>query len=229
MKMNFLSMLLLAGALAACSGSDTTEPPVEPVIPPGPDPTPEQTYQVGDLYDRDGVQGVVYLLTDDRGTHGMMVSLTESERPWSVETVETGANLLDNGKYNCTLIRNRETWGAKYPAFKWCNDFNAGRYGGWYIPSLYEMNDLYIAFNGGGGISNETSGISPCAVDAEAQARFNKYLTDAGGTPLSQADYWTSSEYGAGFAYPYDFVWGGMDGYGGSKANIYKVRAVRGF
>ena len=52
MKTNFLSLLLLAGALAACSGSDTTEPPVEPVIPPGPDPTPEQTYQVGDLYDR---------------------------------------------------------------------------------------------------------------------------------------------------------------------------------
>ena len=45
----------------------------------------------------------------------MMVSLTESERPWSVETVETGANRLDNGKYNCTLIRNRENWGAKYP------------------------------------------------------------------------------------------------------------------
>lgn len=229
MKKHPLFILLLTFALTACSGSDDPGPtPPEPPEPPTP-PVPEKTYAIGDLYDRDGVQGIVYLLTDDRGTHGMLVSLTENERPWSVETVETNANLLDDGKYNCAIIRNLPDWAARYPAFKWCNDLNTGRYGGWFIPSLYEMNDLYIAFNGSGGISDETSGISPCATDAQAQARFNKFLSDAGGTPLSLTNYWTSSEYGAGFAYPFDFAQGDMDSYGGAKASTYKVRAVRGF
>lgn len=230
MKTNFLLILLLALTLSACSGSDgpAPTPPVPPTpLPPEP-PEPGKTYEIGDLYDVDGVQGIVYLLADE-GTHGMILSLAEGERPWSIETVETNANRLDDGKYNCTLIRKREDWGAKYPAFKWCNDLNTGRYGGWFIPSLYEMNNLYVAFNGGGGIGPDAALGGPSATGAQAQARFNAFLTDAGGTPLSLADYWTSSEYGAGFAYPFDFVQGDMDPYGGAKANTYKVRAVRGF
>lgn len=184
---------------------------------------------MGELYDKDGVQGIVYLLTDGEGAHGMIVSLSEAERPWSTVEVETFANRLDDGKFNCRVIRNIADWGDNYPAFTWCNDLNAGRYGGWFIPSLYEMNALFIAFNGGGGISSAPDGIAPCSIDTQAQARFNKYLTDAGGTPLSGANYWTSTEYGAGFAYPYDFARGDMDSYGGGKSNAYKVRAVRGF
>lgn len=227
MKKYIVCLLLLAAGLAACAGSEHVVPEVpEKPEPPEP-PVPETTYRVGDLYDRDGVRGVVYLLTDAAGTHGMIVSLTEAERPWSVETVETFANRLDDGKYNCRVIRYLEEWGSKYPAFKWCNDLNAGRYGGWFIPSLYEMDALYRAFNGEGGISDDTQDVARC--DAASRSRFNQYLTDAGGTPLSEADYWTSSEYGAGFAYPYDFRRGDMDSYGGAKANTCRVRAVRGF
>lgn len=227
MKKPIILLLLLVAGLAACSGSDP-ETPVVPVIPEPPEPpVPVTTYRVGDLYDKDGVQGIVYLLDDATGTHGMIVSLTEAERPWSIEAVETFANRLDDGKYNCRIIRYLEEWGSKYPAFKWCNDLNAGRFGGWFIPSLFEMDALYRAYNGEGGIGDHTQAVAPC--DAAARSRFNQYLTDAGGTPLSEANYWTSSEYGAGFAYPFDFKRGVMDSYSGAKANTCRVRAVRGF
>lgn len=46
---------------------------------------------MGELYEKDGVQGIVYLLTDGEGAHGMIVSLSEAERPWSTVEVETFA------------------------------------------------------------------------------------------------------------------------------------------
>ena len=50
-----------------------------------PRPAPEyvlRRYEVGDLYDRDGVKGVVCIVSDE-GTHGLVISLEQIYLTWS--------------------------------------------------------------------------------------------------------------------------------------------------
>ena len=157
-------------------------------------------YAIGNPYNVNGVVGIVYKINTD-GTHGMIVSVTETSCAWSTASDVTGCSDQSNGMNNMTIIKNIASWENKYPAFKWCNDFNTGSITGWYLPARDELYDLF---------QNVTT--------------VNTTLTKYGCIQIVSDYYWSSSEYGSSSAYSR----GGSYSYL-SKGTICRVRAVRAF
>ena len=133
---------LLAFALTAllfigCKKEDVT-PNEEPTPQPEPSVT---TYKIGDLYNKDGVKGLVFRV-DESGKSGLIVSLSEPEqmKAGSYDLVPTGATIRSCGEQNTAIIYAQPNWKSRYPAFAWCNSLGEG----WYIPSIDELRELLI-------------------------------------------------------------------------------------
>ena len=96
------------------------------------------TYKVGDYYNVNGKQGVVFWV-DETGQHGKIVSLTESILQWASDETEQkrliGAYDENNGANNMAKVKQILDWEPKYPAFKWCADLGEG----WYLPAIEEL------------------------------------------------------------------------------------------
>lgn len=154
-----------------------------------PRPVPEyvlRRYEVGDLYDRDGVKGVVCIVSDE-GTHGLVISLEQIYLTWSefrkpdLRTVGTG-NRTD-GEENMRTVEayiaaNGLSW-DDFPAFKWCRE----RGEGWYLPSIDELLTIGHNYNGGSRMKN----------NRQARNKFNDALKDAGGKRMDRMVYYFSS------------------------------------
>ena len=101
-----------------------------------------QAYKVGDYYNVNGKQGVVFWV-DETGKHGKIVSLTESRLQWASDETEQkrliGADDENNGANNMAVVKQIADWQSKYPAFKWCADLGEG----WYLPAINEL-ELFI-------------------------------------------------------------------------------------
>ena len=101
-----------------------------------------QTYKVGDYYNVNGKQGVVFWV-DETGKHGKIVSLTESRLQWASDETEQkrliGADDENDGANNMAVVKQIADWQSKYPAFKWCADLGEG----WYLPAINEL-ELFI-------------------------------------------------------------------------------------
>ena len=130
--MRTLLIILTALCFTACNNNSSTQPDPEEI-------EANKTYQIGDLYSRDGVRGLVFKV-DESGKSGLIVSFSESDTllAWGQELVKTGANYRNDGELNCSIIRNIEGWEQKYPAFVWCQSLG----GGWYIPAINELIEL---------------------------------------------------------------------------------------
>lgn len=148
----------------------TSEEFVVEVVEAGDNPTPS-AYKPGDLYDENGVRGVVFYVNED-GNGGLIMSMDQAYLQWSTEYVWV----------NCTSSRG--DWhtedmlklGAdKYPAAKWCADHGEG----WYMPSSDELRKMWSA------VSNGT-----LSFDAEFVKLYNDKLTD----PILEDYYWSSNE-----------------------------------
>lgn len=98
-------------------------------------------YKIGDLYDVDGVKGLVFRV-DEGGTSGLIVSMTEPETmlAWGLEHVLIGSSIRTSGEQNTAIIYSLTDWEAKYPAFAWCKSLGNG----WYIPSVNELKELLL-------------------------------------------------------------------------------------
>lgn len=101
-------------------------------------------YQVGDYYDDDTKQGVVFEV-DESGRHGKIVGLNETKLPWCAieeyeRRVQTEVTDKINGRNNQLCIEKIADWRTKYPAFAWCADQGEG----WYLPSLNEVKTIYL-------------------------------------------------------------------------------------
>lgn len=98
----------------------------------------DDTYKIGDIVSRNGVEGVVFEATDG-GRHGKMVSVNESHLEWSSDLNEQkrliGADNKYNGAYNMAKVKQIADWRYKYPAFAWCADLGEG----WYLPAEEEL------------------------------------------------------------------------------------------
>lgn len=99
-------------------------------------------YEVGDYYNRDGKEGVVFEVKSG-GKHGKIISLDEADRAWSsVERFDKGilAGSDDpyDGRVGTQAILEREDC-EEYPAVMWC----AEKGDGWYLPSRYELEEIY--------------------------------------------------------------------------------------
>ena len=99
-------------------------------------------YKIGDYYNRDGLEGVVFEIKDG-GIHGKILSLDVTEVAFT--TIED-YNFGDNGNlifFGCELDDNDGISNTrimkqnidKFPATKWC--INKGK--AWYMPSVDEV------------------------------------------------------------------------------------------
>lgn len=121
-----------------------------------------KTYSVGDLYDANGLKGVVFE-TSDAGRSGKIVALNDcnNSQPisWGPTTGVKGVTDSANGANNQAKITSDII--ADYPAFKACADLGDG----WYLPASGEMsviNDQWAAIED---VLNATDGAS--VMDAE--------------------------------------------------------------
>lgn len=146
------------------------------------------TYNIGDIYDKDGVKGVVVMLYDG-GNHGIVMSLDETCLAWStierkrMKKFATGANDKFDGEKNMAAIEkyianNNLSW-SDFPAFEWCRAKGEG----WYLPSINELWSAGTMYLGG----------SRTAANRRLRKNFNENVIGAGGTPLSNIMIYHSS------------------------------------
>ena len=143
-------------------------------------------YAVGDIYNKDGVKGIVTMLYDG-GLHGLVMSLDEACLAWSTlshkQLKKSGANDRHDGKKNMAAIEkyiaeNGLSW-DDFPAFKWCRDKGEG----WYLPSIEELWSAGTMYMGG----------TRTASSRKLRRYFNDNMALAGGQPVSGIMFYHSS------------------------------------
>ena len=174
-------------------------------------------YKVGDYYNENGKQGVVFEVSAD-GSHGKIVSMKQSakELQWSSDRKEQkrriGANSETDGAANMAKVMARPDWQSKYPAFKWCADLGEG----WYLPSIKELKVFTL--------------------NTAIHDAVNRTLIARGGTKLydkgERVWYWSSTESddkSSGEFCAWFVFMGNGSTYDFSRNNDYSVRAVSAF
>ena len=143
-------------------------------------------YSVGDIYDKDGIKGIVTMLYDG-GVHGLVMSLDDACLAWSTlsrkQLKKSGANDRHDGKKNMEAIEkyiaeNGLSW-DDFPAFKWCRDKGEG----WYLPSIEELWSAGTMYMGG----------TRTASSRKMRRYFNDNMALAGGQPVSGIMFYHSS------------------------------------
>ncbi len=145
-----------------------------------------KSYKVGDLYDYDGVKGIVCKVSEE-GQHGLLLSMTEIYLHWSefrkpdLRTIGTdartdgAANMQKVADY---IAANNLSW-DDFPAFKWCREQGEG----WYLPSIDELLTIGHNYNGGTRVQN----------NRQARNAFNDTLKENGGKRMDRLVYYFSS------------------------------------
>ena len=111
-------------------------------------PETSAPYKVGDLYNENGKQGVVFEVWDG-GRHGKIVSLDETLTQWDsrvdlnddsefINGTKTEANSLSDGKDNTDKVMSRAD-SQYFKAFIWCR--NKGD--DWYLPAKEELKAIF--------------------------------------------------------------------------------------
>lgn len=170
------------------------------------------THFIGELYGG----GIVFCVYYSGGVeHGLIASLTDmADEVWTTPAYQTvsvptctgctgcdassvGAQSGWNGLCNTYAILDQNTYGAS--AALNCVNHNGGGYSDWYLPSIDELNKLYLARF----VINKTLGSNGIGVNY----------------------YWSSTEAGANNAWVYNI---GLQ-VTNAKSTVKKVRAVRAF
>ena len=143
-------------------------------------------YEIGELYNQNGVKGVVCMLTEDR-QHGLIISLDELYLHWSSfrkpDLSVVGADDRADGAVNMEKVAayiagNNLSW-DDFPAFKWCREKGEG----WYLPAIDEMLTIGHNYNGGARLQS----------NRQARNKFNNALKDNGGERMDRLVYYFSS------------------------------------
>lgn len=175
------------------------------------------SYQIGDYYHNDTLQGIVFYTTAG-GSTGLMVSLDESLLPWCAAdhiNEETGATNPYDGWHNTnTLMANYDL--SHYPAIQWSHRKNTWhlvyhdqwpiRRKQWYVPSSEELSYL---------LQNQQA--------VNATLRIKGYPT------LEDKTYWSSTETGTRAAAAGHVQNNGIVINDSLKTQVFYVRAVRSF
>ena len=133
----------------------------------------EPCYKVGDYYNENNKEGVVFQVWDD-GRHGKIVSLDEAELKWCSDEqyrkkVAVDASNRTDGKANTDRVVYHAD-ATQYPAFSWCR----AKGGEWYLPAIDEL----VRFT----------------LDKETRTAINKTLRAKGCRELD-GWYWSSTDY----------------------------------
>ena len=145
----------------------------------------ERTYAVGDYYDRDGVQGIVCMVSQE-GRSGLVISLDQTSLAWCRDRnagYVTGADSKADGALNMEALarfieREGLAW-EDFPAFDWCRSKGEG----WYLPAVDEWLQIGFNYNGGTRMSKRRGD----------RNRFNDALTAHGGRKMDRMAYYFSS------------------------------------
>ena len=102
-----------------------------------------RTYKVGDLYNENGLKGVVFEVSAD-GRSGKILHLEDGDMMlWCNNSTESkrkiGANNRYDGEINMAAVKQIAGWLEKYPVFAYCNKLGEG----WYIPAQAEWESIY--------------------------------------------------------------------------------------
>ena len=180
------------------------------------DPALAGKFEIGTIYEVNGVQGVIYAIkTDNKGlTWCYLFSMDEEDLQWST-------------KYEwCNCISDKGTWNTydpfnyygmdinNYPAFKWCMEHGDD----WFLPSSKELNWMWEAITEGARDFN-----------APSVAKYNKLLTDNGGEPFCETYYWSSNETSEDLVEVIAFMDDSVVCLDPAKDNVYTARAVYRF
>lgn len=166
------------------------------------------THYIGELFGG----GIVVSVWKANGTeHGLIASLKDisSSSIWSnVPDVMIGVTAQNprNGQANTSAIIQQPTHSTS--AAKLCDEYTAGTFSDWYLPSIWELSQCY-----------------------NAVLIVNEVLGDGDGFKVES--YWSSTEtpldpWNANYAYPYRFD-RGERGDSRPKTETFRVRAVRRF
>lgn len=148
-------------------------------------PRASRAYQLFDLYDENGVRGIVVEIYDD-GYHGTIMSLGQRRLPFmryyeAFASTALGLYNTDNGMENqkellAYLSQSDLLTIDDFPAMQWCISLGEG----WYLPARNEMDQIFAHIAWDKGIDLNT---------------FNKMLTSYKGTKLgTEYSYITSTE-----------------------------------
>ncbi len=211
-------------------------------VPSGPEPGPDPDdgiYELYDIYFENGVaMGVVFWTSEDKKS-ALVVSLdrTGALVPWSYDGTHVIGTGAGDGAANTSLLLASDE-ASSIPALEFCSSHGEG----WYWPAMDEMVTLFETYNGtsyDAATKSEPANITEA--EKEARARFDRLLTDNGGTALNTASetdrgdqYWTSTEqtftdgvtYGSSFRFGKAYASGAGDMMVKTKATRY-VRAVK--
>ena len=129
-----LLLLLIGGGAWFIFGDNNTEDVALPET--------SAPYKVGDYYNENGKQGVVFEVWDN-GRHGKIVSLDRAELQWCTDKqydkeIELGLTNRSDGKVNTDKVMQRSD-SDQYPAFVWCRKKGAD----WYLPAINELKTIY--------------------------------------------------------------------------------------
>ena len=124
-------------------------------------------WAIGDFYDVDGVQGVVFWVSQDAKS-GKIVSLDESVKLWATGPYEARAYDEENGADNTQKIKDLGLPMSSFPACQWCIEHGTG----WYMPAIGELQAFLLV-----------------------KWQIDPVLKANGGKEISQYDwYWSSTE-----------------------------------
>ena len=145
------------------------------------DPELVGKYEIGDIYEVNGVKGVIFAIkSDNKGdTYCYLFSMDEEDLQWSTK-YEWCNCMSQRGDYNSSDPFNY--WGMNiddYPAFKWCKAHGEG----WFLPSSTEMHWMWEMLTEG-----------QRDFDAPSVAKYNAFIVENGGEPFCQTYYWSSNE-----------------------------------
>ena len=152
------------------------------------DPNMVVDYEIGQIYDINGTNGVCYAIkTDKQGNMwAYFFSMDEEYLQWSTENVWCNCG-SDKGAWNTydpfDPRYSKADGGVRdinnYPAFKWCMDHGAD----WFMPSSTELQWMWDAVSGG-----------THDFDCDTMKAYNALLSQNGGEPFQETYYWSSNE-----------------------------------
>ena len=144
------------------------------------DPNMASDYEIGQIYDIYGTNGVCYAIKNDNQnrTWAYFFSMDEEYLQWSTENVWCNC-ASGRGDWNTEDMLRNGTSPDKYPAAQWCVAHGEG----WFMPSSTELQWMWDAVSGG-----------THNFDSDTMKAYNKLLTDNGGEPFQETYYWSSNE-----------------------------------
>ena len=109
-----------------------------------------EAQRLGELYQQNGVRGIVVKLTPD-GRPAVLMSLEASKEPLigdkKMEVVIEATDRNDGRNNMAAIAASRATYGGSYPLYDWCRSLGEG----WYLPAVNELYDAWIGLFGGKG------------------------------------------------------------------------------